>query len=133
VSGPDSPAKVAETDRFAVYAVKWGVYADVEAEGLLLEPKGEARANVVAMADCDVTPEQFVGLAPGVGADSRVARLLAENGCRVLVPTLLSRSSEFSGNPNVRMTNLTHREWIWRQAFEAGRHPTSASPISRSE
>ena len=21
------------------------------------------------------------------------------------------------------MTNLTHREWIWRQAFEAGRHP----------
>jgi dienelactone hydrolase len=123
VSGPDSPAKVAETDRFAVYAVKWGVYADVEAEGLLLEPKGEARANVVAMADCDVTPEQFVGLAPGVGADSRVARLLAENGCRVLVPTLLSRSSEFSGNPNVRMTNLTHREWIWRQAFEAGRHP----------
>ncbi len=21
------------------------------------------------------------------------------------------------------MTNLTHREWIWRQAFETGRHP----------
>ena len=52
VATTDSPAKVAETPAFTAYAVRWGVYDDVEAEGLLLEPKGEARANVVAMGDC---------------------------------------------------------------------------------
>ena len=51
---------------FRVYAVRWDVYDDVQAEGLLLEPEGEAIADVVAMADCDVTPEQFAGLAEGV-------------------------------------------------------------------
>ena len=122
VSAPDAPAKVAETDRFAVFAVRWSVYPGVEAEGLLLEPNGEARANVVAMADCDVTPEQSCGLAPGLEPTSQVARLLAEAGCRVLVPTLIDRSDEFSGDPKVRMTNLPHREWIWRMAFETGRH-----------
>jgi dienelactone hydrolase len=40
-----------------------------------------------------------------------------------LIPTLLDRSDEFSGNPAVRMTNLTHREWIYRMAYETGRHP----------
>lgn len=123
VSDVDHPGKIAETDRFTVYAVVWDVYSDVEAEGLLLEPKDGARANVVAMADCDVTPEQFVGMAPGVEGDAQVARRLAESGCRVLIPTLLDRGTEFSGSPLVRFTNLTHREWIWRQGFETGRHP----------
>ncbi len=72
--------------------MRWDVYDDVKAEGLLLEPKGEVRANVVAMADCDVTPEQFAGLVPGLEPTAQVARRLAEAGCRVLVPTLLDRS-----------------------------------------
>lgn len=122
VSAPDSPARVAEDDRIAVFAVRWGVYPGVEAEGLMLRPKGEIKADVVAMSDCDTTPEQFVGLAPGCEPGAQVARLLAEAGCRVLVPTLIDRSDEFSGNPRVRMTNLSHREWTYRMAFETGRH-----------
>jgi dienelactone hydrolase len=122
VSAPGSPAKVADAKSYGVYAVRWGVYPGVEAEGLLLEPSGEAKANVVAMADCDVSPEQFVGLASGLAAHAQLARLLAEGGCRVLVPVLLDRSDEFSGNPRVRTTNLTHREWIYRMSFEVGRH-----------
>jgi len=39
-----------------------------------------------------------------------------------MVPTLVDRSDEFSGNAKVRMTNLSHREWIYRMAYEAGRH-----------
>jgi len=122
VSGPDSPAKIAETDDFAVFAVRWTVFPGVDAEGLYLEPKQAAQANIVALPDCDITPEQFVGLAPGAAPISQVPRLLAKAGCRVLVPMLIDRSDTFSGNPNVRMTNLPHREWIYRQAYETGRH-----------
>ncbi|GIS59088.1 MAG: hypothetical protein CM1200mP2_13130 [Planctomycetaceae bacterium] len=37
-------------------------------------------------------------------------------------PTLISRDSEFSGDPRVRYTNQPHREFIYRMAFELGRH-----------
>ena len=33
------PAKVAETERYAVYAVRWPVFEGVHGEGLLLQPK----------------------------------------------------------------------------------------------
>ncbi len=122
VSAPNSPAKAAETEDYAVFAVRWSVYPGVEADGLLVEPKRKPVANVVALADCDKTPEQFVGLAPGIDGLSLVPRLLAKAGCRVLVPALLDRGDEFSGTPSVRMTNLTHREWIYRQSYETGRH-----------
>jgi dienelactone hydrolase len=122
VSAPDSPAKVAESPAVEFYAVRWDVYHGVEAEGLLLEPRKAVRANIVALADPAVSPEQFAGIAPGLAPELQGARRLAEEGCRVLVPTLLDRSDEFSGNPAVRMTNLTHREWIYRQAYETGRH-----------
>ena len=35
---------------------------------------------------------------------------------------LINRDDTFSGVPGIPMTNLTHREWIYRMAFEAGRH-----------
>ncbi|WP_406700744.1 hypothetical protein V5E97_18300 [Singulisphaera sp. Ch08] len=122
VSTPDSPAKVAEDAKVSIYAVRWSVYPGVDAEGLLLEPKGAIKANVIAMPDCAITPEQFVGIAPGLPQSAQKARRFAREGCRVLVPTLIDRSDEFSGNLKVRMTNLTHREWIYRQAYETGRH-----------
>jgi hypothetical protein len=40
----------------------------------------------------------------------------------VAIPTLVSRSDEFSGSPYVTYTNQPHREFIYRQAFEMGRH-----------
>ena len=122
VSTPDSPAKVAENERVEVFAVRWTVYPGVEAEGLMLVPKGEIVANVITIADCALGPEAFAGLSDALEPEARVARVLAERGCRVLVPVLIDRSDEFSGNPIVRMTNLPHREWIYRMSFETGRH-----------
>jgi dienelactone hydrolase len=122
VATTETPAKVGETPAFTAFAVRWGVYPGVDAEGLLLEPRAAALANVVAMGDADATPEMLVGLALGLEPRAQTARLLAEAGCRVLVPTLIDRSDEFSGNPQIRMTNQTHREWIYRMAFEMGRH-----------
>jgi dienelactone hydrolase len=122
VAGPDVPVPLVANKLIKVTAVRWTVYPGSEAEGLLFEPLGEVRANVVAIPDADVTPEQFAGIAKGLSVESQVARRLAEAGCRVLVPTLIDRRTEFSGSPLVRYTNLPHREWVYRMAFEAGRH-----------
>ena len=61
-------ALIAETETIRISAVRWSVFDDVEAEGLLLEPtdKGRIRANVVVMGDADDLPESLAGLAPGL-------------------------------------------------------------------
>jgi dienelactone hydrolase len=123
VGTTDQPALVGQTDRYKVYAVRWPVLPGVDGEGLLLEPAGKALAQVVALPDADWTPEMVVGLAPGVPAASQFARRLAEAGCRVLVPVLIDRNDEWSGNPRVgRSTNQPHREFIYRMAYQVGRH-----------
>jgi len=116
------PAEVARGKGYHVYAVRWPVFDDVDAEGLLLEPEGTPTARIVAIPDADWSPEMLSGLAPGVDPSAQFARRLAESGCQVLVPTLIDRSDTWSGIPGVRMTNQTHREWIYRMAYETGRH-----------
>ena len=113
---------VGEGDTYQVYAVRWNTLRGVDAEGVLLQPKGGVVANIVALPDCDWTPEMLVGLDDGLPENAQFARRLAESGCRVLVPMLINRADTFSGNPDVRMTNQPHREFIYRAAYELGRH-----------
>jgi dienelactone hydrolase len=123
VSDTQSPARITENSQFTVYAVRWVVFPNVYAEGLWIKQKASAKACVVALPDADQTPEMLVGLAPGIKPESQFARRLAERGCEVLVPVLVSREDTFSGNPKInRFTNQPHREWIYRQAFQMGRH-----------
>ncbi|MDX2037515.1 MAG: hypothetical protein SFX72_12760 [Isosphaeraceae bacterium] len=117
------PVDAANSDRWRAREVAWRVDDVVVAEGLLLEPTGTIRGSVVALPDCDVTAESFAGLDSESPGRDAIARRLVEAGYRVVIPTLLSRSDRMSGNPSVRMTNLSHREWIYRQAYEVGRHP----------
>jgi dienelactone hydrolase len=64
-----------------------------------------------------------VGLTPGVPTEAQFARRLAENGCQVVIPVLINRDADWSGNPILnRFTNQPHREWIYRQAYQMGRH-----------
>jgi dienelactone hydrolase len=117
------PALVAETASYKVYNVRWPVFENVLGEGLLLEPRSEAVACVVAIPDADQTPEMLAGLAKGISPEAQFARRLAENGCVVIVPALINREDTWSGNAALkRFTNQPHREWIYRQAFEMGRH-----------
>jgi dienelactone hydrolase len=109
-------ALVASGAGYKVFAVRWPVLPGVDGEGLLLEPAGDPVARVVALPDADWTPEALVGLAPGVPLAAQFARRLAENGCQVLVPVLIDRSNTWS------VTNQSHREFIYRMAFEMGRH-----------
>ena len=122
VSPVHGPAEVASGPGFRIFEVTWPAFKGVDGEGLLLQPDGPPVANVVALPDCDFTPEQFAGLQPGVPAPAQVARRLAENGCRVLVPLLMDRGCEYSGHTDVGMTNQPHREFIYRAAYELGRH-----------
>jgi dienelactone hydrolase len=114
---------------YKAYAVRWSVLEPVvadfdalDAEGLLLQPEGRSVARVVAIPDADWTPEMVVGLASGVPRVAQFGRRLAENGCQVMIPTLISRSDTFSGIPGISYTNEPEREWIYRMAFEVGRH-----------
>lgn len=123
VSTTSTSAKLAETDRYTIHAVRWQVLDGVHGEGLLLTPKDAFQVRVVAIPDADQTPEMLVGLVPGIKAEAQFARRLAENGCQVVIPVLINRSDEWSGNERLAtFTNQPHREWIYRQAFELGRH-----------
>jgi len=122
ILGAQERAAIAETNLYKVFAVRWAVLPGLDAEGLLLEPRDKVVAAVVAVPDADQTPEQLVGLAPGSPAIAQFARRLAESGCRVLVPVLVDRRDALSANPKLgRATNLPHREFVHRMAFEMGR------------
>ena len=117
------PAKLIETERFIAHAVRWPVFEGVHGEGLWLQPKGAVVARIVALPDAGQAPEQLAGLLPGLPPEAQFARRLAENGCEVLVPVLIDLADTFSGNAKLkRFTNQPHREWIYRQSFEVGRH-----------
>ena len=108
-------ALVGQTDRITIRAVSWPAFGDVTAAGLLLEPRGrDAVANVVALPDCNQLPEQIAGLAEGLPPGLQYARRLAGSGCRVVVPLLVNRAE--------KMSKLSNREYLYRSAFEMGRH-----------
>ncbi len=116
-------AEIAKTEDYTVSAVRWPVFDGVDGEGLLLEPESDPVAQIIALPDADWTPEMLGAVADGIPQEAQFARRLVEQGCRVVVPTLIDRDDKWSGNPKIgRMTNQTHREFIYRMAFELGRH-----------
>ncbi|MCX7824731.1 MAG: hypothetical protein N2689_04150 [Verrucomicrobiae bacterium] len=110
---PTHSGQVGEGKDYKIFAVRWSVLPGVDAEGWLFQPNGPPVADVVALPDCD---------APADAITKPFPALLAESGCRVLVPMLMDRRATYSGNPKIRMTNQPHREFIYRAAFEMGRH-----------
>lgn len=117
------PALIGKGAGYDIFAVRWQVMRGIDGEGLLLEPAGEISGNAIALPDCDWAPELLAGLIPGIPADAQFARRLAENGFRVLIPTLIDRKHTYSGIPELkRFSNIPHREYIYRGAYELGRH-----------
>lgn len=118
------PALVGHGDRYNIYAVRWPALDGVYGEGLLLEPTRKSSiAQVVAIPDCEQTPEVLAGLVAGVPIESQFARRLAESGCRVLVPMLINRGNHLSVIADgKRVSNVTHRELLYRAAYQMGRH-----------
>jgi len=123
VDAPGTRPARDESDLYSVLPARWQVLERVTAEGLILEPNtDEIVALVVCLPDATWTPEEFCGADPDRPEASQMPRWLAEQGVLVVIPTLLSRENTFAGNPDVAMTNQSHREFVYRQAFEVGRH-----------
>jgi dienelactone hydrolase len=121
-AGGLKPFKI-ESAGCIISAVHWQVLDGLSAEGLLLQPKGKIRARIVMIPDADVLPEVLAGLEQASDAGFGAAQQLANAGCEVIIPVLISRDDRYSGNKSLnRFTNQTHREWIYRQAYEVGRH-----------
>lgn len=114
-----NPALVAETDRLRIFQARWPVLDGFWGCGLLAEPKAAALAGIVVVPDAGQSPEELLGLAPGT---SQAARRLAENGFEVVVPLTISRERLATSDAQVRTSDQTYREWIYRQAFHMGRH-----------
>ncbi len=119
VATTKSAALLGEGDEFKAYAVRWPAFGGVHGEGVLLVPEREPVADIVALPDCEQTPEMLAGLAEGIPGESQFARRLAESGCRVIIPVLINRQVEQHGR-----AKLSNREYLYRSAFELGRHLT---------
>ena len=119
-----NPALVAETSRYQVHQVRWPVLDGITAEGLLVEPSNrQPSAHIVVVPDAGQTPEEVLGLAPGLPAERQFARVLAESGCELLIFPLISRELLRTSDAQLQKTQQTSREWLYRQAFHMGRHP----------
>jgi len=127
IVGVGGDSVIAQSEKFTVQAIRWPVLSDpspqgaglpsVYGEGLLLTPKDDVVANVIVLPDADQTPEQMCGIVEGLRDCEQVARYLAEAGCRVVVPDLISRHCE----KRLGRAELTNREYLHRAAFELGR------------
>jgi dienelactone hydrolase len=116
IATSNRPALCGHGQGYEVFSVRWPAFGDVTGEGLLLTPVNRALvANVVAIPDAGQTPEQLAGLSEGIAPKSQFARRLAESGCRVIVPVLISRDID-------RQALQSNREFIYRSAFVLGRH-----------
>jgi len=128
VSSLETPAVVAQIGTASVvYQVRWPVVRGIWAEGLLAVPlrreESPSISAVIAIPDADVTPQQYFGIKPGIEPQRQLARQLAERGHRVLVPQLISRTvSHRSFHSPTQGPKLSNREFVYRPAFEMGRH-----------
>jgi len=110
-----SPVKMVH---LSPHHVSWPVVPGLSAEGLLVSSAtGPIRSGIVVIPDADQSPSQFAE------ANRDLLGQLVAGGCQVLIPLLINRDSADSGNERAgRWTNLPHREWIYRQGFDLGRH-----------
>lgn len=118
-------AHIGKGENFTISRVRWQVFDEVEGEGLLLEPMKNVPvvAQIVALPDADWTPEMITGITDELPASAQFARHLAHAGCRVVIPVLINREDTYSGNPKIGTnTNQPHREFIYRMAYQMGRH-----------
>lgn len=111
VGGPGNPSLVREVDGIRIHRVRWAVLPGLNAEGFLIEPRGEPKANIVLLYGTGPAAEVIPGI------DRAVL-----HGCRVLIPTQINRDDVLSANPRLnKQTNIPHREFVYRMAFEMGR------------
>ena len=125
VSRPRFLSPIGDTDQVAsgpgwqARYITWPAFGDFHAQGILVEPTTDKiRGQVIALPDADETPEDWVGFPREGQVEPGLAARLAQQGFRVVLPALIHRDlSKRNGR-----ANLTSREFVYRPAFEMGRH-----------
>lgn len=130
-AGEPGTSKVADGPGFQVYAVRWEVLPGFSAEGLYVNPLDEeggilSPPLMVLLPDADETPEDLLGMTPRLEPKQQIGLRFAMAGFRLIIPATVNRSlfGGLSGSDeSILKTSQSHREWIYRQAFQMGRHP----------
>jgi len=112
---------VARGDTVRITNIRWKSIRNLHGEGLMLDPTRVANRNslaIIVIPDAGQTPEMLCGISEGLPPAQQYALRLAESGCRVFVPSIISRHYE-ARNGRAKMTS---REFAYRSAYELGRH-----------
>lgn len=128
-AAPDS--LVAEGPGFSVHQVRWEVLPGLFAEGLYVNPaadeeKARSAPLMVLLPDALDEPEDLLGMTPRLLPEKQIGLRFALAGFRMLIPVILNREPfvGLSGpDEAIVKSKQTRREWIYRQAFQMGRHP----------
>ncbi|MCX7664660.1 MAG: hypothetical protein N2112_03845 [Gemmataceae bacterium] len=105
--------------------LRWQVWEHLECEGVLHENPEGVKLQVIIVPDAGQTPAMLFGVERGVPDDLQLARQLAPYVERIFVPFVLDRDDTWSKNDSIkRFTNQSHREFVYRMAYEMGMHPT---------
>lgn len=117
-----APYTIVEKE-YTVSAVRWTVMNNLSAEGILIIPAKKVKARAMIIPDAGIEPEALAGMLKGADTGSASVLALAKSGVEILIPVLINRDYTYSGNPSLDLyTQQPHREWIYRQAYEIGRH-----------
>ncbi|HEX4128977.1 MAG TPA: hypothetical protein VHZ24_02960, partial [Pirellulales bacterium] len=103
--------------------VRWGAFGDVEGDALVVDPLKEANEIWVWIPDADNSVNgAFVPNGIPTRQDGMIASAVHRSARLYLMP-IINRSSTFSTLLDGQIkTDQPHREFIYRQAFEVGRH-----------
>lgn len=93
----------------AVRAFKFDVSPGITGEGLHYLPAKSAGVRCILLGDA------------GYPSSETISRLL-KRGMDVYCLLLIDREAKYSGHPNIRYTNMPHREFVYRAGFNLGLH-----------
>ena len=107
------------TNKTDPIALRREVLEGVALEGLV---SGQGPSHVILVPDADWVPEQMYSVAPGIPQGLQLAHRFPGETHTVFTMSVVDRKDTWSGNPDIRYTNEPHREYLYRSAFEMGRH-----------
>ncbi|MDR1153241.1 MAG: acetylxylan esterase [Bacteroidales bacterium] len=112
----DVPPSVAENATHTVRAIRWKVFDGFSAEGLLVSPKSaRAKKTVIHLPLAGTSPEELLS-----GGDELLKTdwfAPPSEDEQMIVPVIVSRNLG-----QYKRVQLPYREFIYRQAYQLGRH-----------
>ncbi len=114
-----------EGKRYAsLYELRWAALPGVHGEGYVFESRDNPEGSCILIPDANIRPEAIFGIGDNAGepvnwADHATGVAMSAMDLYVLAP--ISRDEKYS-RVLEKPTGQPHREFIYRQAFEMGRH-----------